>query len=95
METTEKLNTHQKVPAINLDPASCGSLSEFSVGQRVVRWFLVVSGTTIVANSISAHDKEVSDDSDDASSAIRRGFAVPYLRIAAVARSLHVNREAA
>jgi hypothetical protein len=59
----EKLNTHQKALRINLDSTSYGSFAEIGAGQEVVRWFMVVgraSGT--VAKSISAYDKEVSDD---------------------------------
>jgi len=63
METTEKLNTHQKALTINLDPTSYGSFAEIGAGQEVVRWFLVVGGASgTVAKSISAYDKEVSDD---------------------------------
>ena len=63
MAQMESLNTHQKALCINLDPTSYGSFAEIGAGQEVVRWFLVVgaaSGT--VAKSISAYDKEVSDD---------------------------------
>ena len=63
MASTEKLGTHQKALGINLDPTSYGSFAEIGAGEEVVRWFLVVgaaSGT--VAKSISAYDKEVSDD---------------------------------
>ena len=63
MTTTEKLNTHQKALAINLDAASYGSFAEIGAGQEVVRWFLVVGGASgTVAKSISAYDKEISDD---------------------------------
>src|SRR5579862_5012411 len=63
METSEKLNTHQKALTINLDPTSYGSFAEIGAGQEVVRWFLVVGGASgTVAKSISAYDKEVSDD---------------------------------
>jgi hypothetical protein len=63
MAPTENLNTHRKALRINLDANSYGSFAEIGAGQEVVRWFLVVgaaSGT--VAKSISAYDKEVSDD---------------------------------
>jgi hypothetical protein len=63
MEPTERLDTHQKALNINLDPTNFGSFAEIGAGQEVVRWFLMVgaaSGT--VAKSISAYDKEVSDD---------------------------------
>jgi hypothetical protein len=63
MATTEEINTHQKALRINLDPTSYGSFAEIGAGQEVVRWFLVVGGASgTVAKSISAYDKEVSDD---------------------------------
>ncbi|MGO9437086.1 MAG: hypothetical protein ACLP00_22660 [Terracidiphilus sp.] len=63
MASTEKLNAHQKALRINLDPTSYGSFAEIGTGQEVVRWFLVVGGASgTVAKSISAYDKEVSDD---------------------------------
>ena len=63
MASTEKLNTHQKALHINLDPTSYGSFAEIGAGQEVARWFLVVGGASgTVAKSISAYDKEVSDD---------------------------------
>lgn len=63
MASTEKLNTHQKALRINLDPTSYGSFAEIGAGQEVVRWFMVVGGASgTVAKSISAYDKEVSDD---------------------------------
>src|ERR1700761_8464754 len=63
MASMEKLNTHRKALQINLDPTSYGSFAEIGAGQEVVRWFLVVGGASgTVAKSISAYDKEVSDD---------------------------------
>src|SRR5246127_2375316 len=63
MPSTERLNTHQKALRFNLDPTSYGSFAEIGAGQEVVRWFLVVGGASgTVAKSISAYDKEVSDD---------------------------------
>jgi hypothetical protein len=63
MASAEKLNTHQKALRINLDPTSYGSFAEIGAGQEVARWFLVVGGASgTVAKSISAYDKEVSDD---------------------------------
>src|SRR6201998_2679345 len=63
MAPTETLNAHQKALTINLDPTSYGSFAEIGAGQEVVRWFLVVGGASgTVAKSISAYDKEVSDD---------------------------------
>ena len=63
MATGEKVDTHQKALSINLDPTIFGSFAEIGAGQEVARWFLQVgaaSGT--VAKTISAYDKEVSDD---------------------------------
>lgn len=63
MAPVERLNAHQKALRINLDPISYGSFAEIGAGQEVVRWFLVVGGASgTVAKSISAYDKEVSDD---------------------------------
>jgi hypothetical protein len=63
MASEEMLNTHQKALRINLDATSYGSFAEIGAGQEVVRWFLVVGGASgTVAKSISAYDKEVSDD---------------------------------
>jgi len=63
MTSPEKLNTHQKALEINLDRTSYGSFAEIGAGQEVARWFLVVGGASgTVAKSISAYDKEVSDD---------------------------------
>jgi hypothetical protein len=61
--TIEKIDIHQKAVNINLDPTSFGSFAEIGAGQEVVRWFLIVGGASgTVAKSISAYDKEVSDD---------------------------------
>lgn len=63
MEMAEDLNTHEKALRVNLDPTSYGSFAEIGAGQEVARWFLVVGGASgTVAKSISAYDKEVSDD---------------------------------
>lgn len=63
MASSEELNTHQKALKINLDPATFGSFAEIGAGQEVARWFLTVGGASgTVAKSISAYDKEVSDD---------------------------------
>jgi len=63
MTAAEKLSTHQKALAINLDATSYGSFSEIGAGQEVARWFLVVGGASgTVAKCISAYDKEISDD---------------------------------
>jgi hypothetical protein len=63
MTTNTEVDTHQKALSINLDATVFGSFAEIGAGQEVARWFLRVgaaSGT--VAKTISAYDKEVSDD---------------------------------
>jgi hypothetical protein len=63
MASAEKLDTHRKALSLNLDPSTFGSFAEIGAGQEVARWFLIVgaaSGT--VAKTISAYDKQVSDD---------------------------------
>src|SRR6201996_1494900 len=63
MPSAPKLDTHHKALTVNLDTSTFGSFAEIGAGQEVARWFLVVgaaSGT--VAKTISAYDKEVSDD---------------------------------
>jgi hypothetical protein len=63
MPSTEKLDTHHKALTVNLDPSTFGSFAEIGAGQEVARWFLVVGGASgTVAKTISAYDKEVSDD---------------------------------
>ncbi len=61
--TAEKLDTHSKALALNLDASIFGSFAEIGAGQETARWFLRVgaaSGT--VAKTICAYDKAVSDD---------------------------------
>ena len=56
-------DTHAKALASNLEASIYGSFAEIGAGQEVARWFLTVgaaSGT--VAQTISAYDKAVSDD---------------------------------
>jgi hypothetical protein len=63
MATEEKVGTHQKALSINLDASKFGSFAEIGAGQEVARWFLIVGGASgTVAKTISAYDKEVSDD---------------------------------
>jgi len=63
MDAREKLGTHQKALSINLDANVFGSFAEIGAGQEVARWFLRVGGASgTVAKTISAYDKEVSDD---------------------------------
>src|ERR1700722_17223728 len=63
MPSTQKLDTHHKALTINLDTSTFGSFAEIGAGQEVARWFLFVGGASgTVAKTISAYDKEVSDD---------------------------------
>jgi len=63
MTSIPKLDAHQKALTLNLDPSTFGSFAEIGAGQEVARWFLVVGGASgTVAKTISAYDKEVSDD---------------------------------
>lgn len=63
MEHTGSLDTHHKALSINLDSSSFGSFAEIGAGQEVARWFLRVGGASAtVAKTISAYDKEVSDE---------------------------------
>jgi hypothetical protein len=63
MPIQEKVGTHQKALTINLDAAIFGSFAEIGAGQEVAHWFLTVGGASgTVAKTISAYDKEVSDD---------------------------------
>ena len=63
MPSAQKLDTHHKALTLNLDPSTFGSFVEIGAGQEVARWFLLVGGASgTVAKSISAYDKEVSDN---------------------------------
>jgi len=63
MAPIEKLDAHHKALTLNLDPSIFGSFAEIDAGQEVARWFLIVGGASgTVAKTISAYDKEVSDD---------------------------------
>ena len=63
MPSVQKLDTHHKALTLNLDPSTFGSFAEIGAGQEVAHWFLVVGGASgTVAKTISAYDKEVSDD---------------------------------
>jgi hypothetical protein len=63
MPSAEKLDTHHKALTLNLDTSTFGSFAEIGAGQEVARWFLLVGGASgTVAKTISAYDKEVSDD---------------------------------
>jgi hypothetical protein len=63
MASPQKLDTHHKALTLNLDPSTFGSFAEIGAGQEVARWFLLVGGASgTVAKTISAYDKEVSDD---------------------------------
>ena len=63
MPSAQKLDTHHKALTLNLDTSTFGSFAEIGAGQEVARWFLLVGGASdMVAKTISAYDKEVSDD---------------------------------
>jgi len=63
MSTPDKIDAHQKALSLNLDATAFGSFAEIGAGQEVARWFLRVGGASgTVAKTISAYDKEVSDD---------------------------------
>lgn len=63
MRFPEEIDTHQKTLILNLDPSIFGSFAEIGAGQEVARWFLLVGGASgTVAKTISAYDKEVSDN---------------------------------
>lgn len=62
MPESQKYDTHRKALSINLDATIFGSFAEIGAGQEVARWFLRVGGASgTVAKTISAYDKEVSD----------------------------------
>jgi len=63
MPSTEKLDTHRRALALNLDASTFGSFAEIGAGQEVSHWFFLVGGASAtVAKTVSAYDKEVSDD---------------------------------
>ena len=63
MPSAQQLDTHHKALTLNLDTSTFGSFAEIGAGQEVARWFLLVGGASgTVAKTISAYDKEVSDD---------------------------------
>ncbi len=60
--TPEKLDTHRKALAINLDQRRYGTFAEIGAGQEVARWFFKVGGAAgTIAKTISAYDMTVSD----------------------------------
>jgi hypothetical protein len=62
MPENEKYGAAQKALLLNLDDTIFGSFAEIGAGQEVSRWFLRVGGASgTVAKTISAYDKEVSD----------------------------------
>jgi hypothetical protein len=63
MPNAQKLDVRHKALTLNLAASTCGSFAEIGAGQEVARLFLVVGGASgTVAKTISAYDKEVSDD---------------------------------
>jgi hypothetical protein len=62
MPENKKNDAHEKALSLNLDGTIFGSFAEIGAGQEVARWFLRVGGASgTVAKTISAYDKEVSD----------------------------------
>src|SRR5688572_26445752 len=62
-------DAHAKALAINLDSLIYGSFAEIGAGQEVARWFLRVGAAAgTVAQTISAYDKEFSDQTYGAGS---------------------------
>lgn len=62
VDMTERIDTHSKALAINLDKTIYGTLAEIGAGQEVARWFLQVGGAAgTVAKTMSAYDMKVSD----------------------------------
>jgi hypothetical protein len=62
MPENKKHDAHEKALSLNLDDTIFGSFAEIGAGQEVARWFLRVGGASgTVAKTISAYDKEVSD----------------------------------
>jgi hypothetical protein len=62
MLENKKYDAHEKALSLNLDDTIFGSFAEIGAGQEVARWFLRVGGASgTVAKTISAYDKEVSD----------------------------------
>src|SRR5277367_3050196 len=63
MPSVKELDTHHKALTLNLDASAFGSFAEIGAGQEVAHWFFLVGGASgTVAKTISAYDKEVSDD---------------------------------
>jgi hypothetical protein len=62
MPESKIYDAHEKALSLNLDGTIFGSFAEIGAGQEVARWFLRVGGASgTVAKTISAYDKEVSD----------------------------------
>jgi len=63
MPSAQKLDTHHKALSLNLDTSTFGSFAEIGAGQEVAHWFFLAGGASgTVAKTISAYDKEVSDN---------------------------------
>jgi hypothetical protein len=63
MPSAQELDTHHKALTLNLDASAFGSFAETGAGQEVAHWFFLVGGASgTVAKTISAYDKEVSDN---------------------------------
>jgi hypothetical protein len=63
MPSAQKLDTFHKALSLNLEASTFGSFAEIGAGQEVAHWFFLVGGASgTVAKTISAYDKEVSDN---------------------------------
>ncbi len=63
MPSAQRPDTYHKALSLNLDASTFGSFAEIGAGQEVAHWFFLVGGASgTVAKTISAYDKEVSDD---------------------------------
>ena len=60
----DTLDTHQKALTLNLARRTYGTLAEIGAGQEVAAWFFWVGATSgTVAQTVSAYDMTVSDES--------------------------------
>ena len=61
--SAEAPSSHQKALALNLDDRIYGTIAEIGGGQEVARWFFRVGAAAgSVAKTMSAYDKQISDD---------------------------------
>jgi len=59
----DTISTHQKALTVNLDDKIYGTIAEIGAAQEVARWFFRVGAAAgSVAKTMSAYDKQISDD---------------------------------